>query len=61
MAERAQHHGQCRSLLGDIATAHRGVRAALEAVAESDPDDEVRWRAGKAVGELPISREERTH
>lgn len=42
----------CCSLLGESGTSHPGVRRALAALADGDPDSEVRWRAERAVEEL---------
>lgn len=42
----------CCSLLGESGTTHPGVRRALSALADGDPDSEVRWRAERAVEEL---------
>lgn len=61
LSDRAETRAWCCSLLGETGTAHPGVRRALEVLAEGDPDEEVRWRAGKAVGELAAGDEVGTH
>jgi len=52
LSKSSEMRAWCCTLLGEIETNRQGVRVALELLAEHDPDEDVRWRAGVSLREI---------
>jgi len=51
LSKSSEMRAWCCTLLGEVGTNRQGVRVALELLAEHDPDENVRWRAGASLRE----------